>query len=157
MHRLSNFFIASPEELRLLDWGQTPLFTLPSIMGHGLSCSDVCLVQSIVDGSFREQPVTSAAVPGICSAWHYYPSVLQVRADVVEALSKAEGEQLARWAETWAAESDWRGVDFTPDRIAQLVSALARLARLVNKAGCGMYLWLYDGPPEDAQTGKKEA
>jgi hypothetical protein len=149
MSQFSDFFIATPEGLRSLDWDLSPLFSLPSIVAQGVRCSDVFLLQSIVDGSFREQPVTSAPVPAICAAWHYYPSVLQVRADVVEALSKADGEQLAEWAKTWAATSDWRGIDFTPERVAWLVLALARLARHASDGGCGIYLWLYDGPPEE--------
>lgn len=156
MHRLCEFFIATPAELYSWGFDHTPLSSLPSIVGQGLGCSDVFLLQSIVDGSFREQPSPSAPVPAICAAWHYAPAVLQVRTDVVEALALALGEQLTEWAQTWAATSAWRGVDFTPERVEMLVWALARLARRANKGDCGLYLWLYDGPPEEAPVGTSQ-
>ena len=146
MSLLSDFFVATTDEVCALDLRRSPMLSLPTVMGRGLSCPDIGQLESIVYGSLPEAPKDEEPCETYYLRWRQDFALRIVRPAVVEALAGADEALLAEWARTWASVNRLRGDDFTPERIGRLVSRIGRLARQAGKPDCGMFVWLWDGP-----------
>jgi hypothetical protein len=154
MSLLSDFFIATPEELRLLDLTRSPVLSLPTVLARGVDGGDLFVLESLVDGSLWRDPWTNEGALQAWEAWDSYPGALEVQQCVVRALARAGSQLLEMWGLAWYLNTRCKIDEPTERRMATLVVEMGQLARQAVATGRDMYVWLWNGPTKEDGRGR---
>ena len=142
---LSDFFIATGEEYRAFDVATSPALSLPTVLGHGVDGVKVLYLESIVEGSFEEDPLQYERARIAWLGWEQYPCSLQLNRSLTWRLAEADDAEVEQWATAWASVEGWNAHGVTPERVAEMLKGIAWLARQTVGTCRGMYVWLCEG------------
>jgi hypothetical protein len=142
MYLLSDFFVASPDELKDFDSTKSPVLCFPTALARGADYHALFwLFRLIADGWWRDStPVPDEQLGPAEEAGN--PSLLRVPDRVVEKLAAANDDQLAEWAAAWAAARDWLEAGYPPGKLPLLLKDLSKLGREAKAVGRRMYVWI---------------
>lgn len=135
MDHVSDFLIATAEELQAFKSPGGPTAIPPMVLGHDVQVEDVARLLSILDGTLAEARHNEVAPPGPLENQMFYT----LPEEAVGALARAEPERLGFWGKAWVSSSPPRADRFTPERVDHLMQGLGTLARQALETGRDMY------------------
>jgi hypothetical protein len=150
MRLLSDFFIATKEEVHAFDFWKSPVLCFPTVMGRGVDGGAEWQLEGIVAGLYWERPEVWESARMEWTRRESYPAIVNVTRFIVDMLAEADEPVLEAWAEAWALTTEWIHDGVTPERTREITMGLGRLARQARRSGREMYLWLCEEPPEQA-------
>jgi len=137
---LTDFFIASPQEVGMIDLRNGPCKRFPTAQYKNADPSTLEALDTLVIGSQGE-----GAVDRTCELIRQEeesgPWLLRIRSRIVQALAALEARRLRHLAIQWGQCEEW---SMTPEEAQDMVPMLMDLVALAIKAretGRAMYLW----------------
>jgi len=138
---LSDFFIATPEELSALDVNKSPGLYLPSMLASDVGIDQIRELSAILYAEVTGGPrfLPNWPPPGppndeVC--------ILPIPLVIAHVLAEADDWYLAELAGAWDEATGWSAHGVSPDLVASLVREMAALARNAKETGRGVYVWL---------------
>ena len=146
MYLLSDFFIATPEDLAARDWSKSPVLTLPTVLARGVDFGKVLWLNAILFGAFDDPQMKTVAQLAMRVHLPHVPSDMPQWHDTVGRLAGLCEAQRQRCAEQWASLEGWDAHGVTAEQARAMFLHLANLAQQAVESDRGMYLWQAEYP-----------
>ncbi len=141
MGLLSDFFIATPEEVRRLDLHRSPADRLPGFQAKGIDPVKLAILESCVEGAPLEAHPESLEQMMVRDAGEDGPWVMKIPAHVMKGLAGATPQQLRQWAQGLAETEEWGFDSGAAKEASRVLKAVAKLAREAEAKGRRLYVW----------------
>ena len=139
---LTDFFVATPAEVKALDITQTPATSVRCLRAQRTDPVKIVQLQCCIDGaSFAERmPLLDTMLmrqAGEEGPWIFkLPEVLESR------LATASADELDRFGKLWAATEEWTRDGGTPQIIVPFLAAIAQFAVEARAQKRSVYIWM---------------
>jgi len=138
---LTDFFIASDDELNLLDLRQSATKQLPGMADSDIDLLMLCNLESILTGADWECVFDSMYINPVRDHGPDGPWIYQVSNYLLEALSKLNSEAMQDCASQWAETDEWTLKENCPlEEIMAALGKLIGLARLACSEGKHLFI-----------------
>jgi hypothetical protein len=135
----SDFFMASPREVKKLDIPVSPTKRLTGFQAGMVEQMKLTELLFCIDGSRPEENYDSLTeirtdqTSGSC--------VIEVPPAICEGLRNTTPKQIEEYACAWAETSGWISDDGSPEVTIPIVAGLARLSKLAKEHEKRVYMW----------------
>jgi hypothetical protein len=142
---LTDFFIASDDELNLLDHRPSATKQLPGMADSDIDLLMLCNLESILTGADWECIFDSMYINPVRDHGPDGPWIYQVSNFLLEALEQLNSESMQDCARQWAETDEWTLREGCPRE--EIMTALAKLIGLSRLAGSeGKHLFIATMP-----------
>ena len=137
---LSDFFLATPDQLSQLDISRGPVTTLPTVQARRIDLVKLATLQEVIEqsASFGE---LVGALDSSMEGDEDGPWVVPVSQSIVSALATANDDELAQFATAWAETDEWIADGGTAPDLQLLLTQLSRLARQTTTERF-LFMWI---------------
>ena len=137
---LSDFFLATPDQLSQLDISRGPAATLPTVQARRVDQVKLASLQGLIEQSTDFGELVSA-LDSSTRGDEDGPWVAPVPQSIVSALAAADDVDLARLATAWANTDEWIADGGTALDLQRFLTQLSQLARQTT-AGKSLLVWI---------------
>ena len=137
---LSDFFVATPEDLKRLDLSRGPAGVFPTVQAKRVDPVKLATLQAVVEGGSDIGELITA-IDAAMLGDEEGPWLVTVPPSVTSALAGADSAGLSRLAASWAATEEWVADGGTAANLSPFVAQLGELARAASP-GRSLYLWI---------------
>ncbi len=142
MSLLSDFFIATPNEVQDADIAQTPVGRFPGLLAKRTDVIKIVQLQCIVEGSLFDDHVAGLDALFVRTMSDEGTWIVRVPDSLFEFLYSAEANRIRTVGKQWAETEEWRLDRGSPDDIILFLDQICQLARMAKSAGKELYVWI---------------
>jgi hypothetical protein len=143
MKIINEFFLATPEEYKMLDRATNPAWLLPSLHGVGVDGPKIVALGLLISRTFFEEELEYQRAR---VAWYTYdplPGSIPLKTEFTRDVAGLCDYHLEQCGSAWALLDGWEAQGMERQDVLYMLGGMRRLAGLAVRAGLGMYVWLY--------------
>lgn len=137
---LSDFFMATPDQLNQLDISRGPATTLPTVQARRIDHVKLAHLQGMMEQSTNFVELVGA-LDSSTKGDEDGPWVLPVPQSIVSALAVANDDRLAQFATAWADTDEWIADGGTSQDLYRLLAQLSHLVRQTESES-SLFVWI---------------
>jgi hypothetical protein len=142
MALLSDFFIASTNEIQSLNILQSPGKTFPAVQARAIELVKITKLQCIIDGSVFNDHIKDLDGMIVRSAGDDGPWIILLPNIITKTLLESNETKLADIGKSWAVTEEWVLDGGKPENIIPLIKNLTNLAKKAQAEKRSIYLWV---------------
>jgi hypothetical protein len=142
MALLSDFFVATADEVNGLDLSQSPANRFLCLRARRTDVVKLVQLQCLVDGTRFQDHVRELDTLFVRSAGDKGPWVVIVPKPLVDALSESSDAQISALGRRWAETDEWVRDGGTPENIVPFLRDIVRLAQQSKRENKSLYIWI---------------
>ena len=142
MGLLTDFFIAAPSDIDVLDISQSPVGRFPGLEAKRTDPVKIVQLQCCIDGRTFEEHLPLLDEMSVRDDGQEGPWLFRVPQILCDALASATPDDIDRHGRAWAATEEWTADGGTAADIVPYLAEIAQLASRAKAEQRSLFMWM---------------